>query len=260
MKVAGSLKIVSARERPDLAERAGERAGDVWPEYNKHGDVVSEYWSRLDEVFPDFQFVLHDEEDDEVLAEGHSIPCSWDGTVAGLPDGIDGVIAGGFRLREHGEAPTTLSALAIVILPEHRNRGLSRVMVDAMGGIAAEHGFANLIAPVRPSWKERYPLTPVERYVRWTRDDGLPFDPWLRVHHRLGGKILRPEPQSLRISGTVAEWEGWTEMRFPESGEYVFPNGLAPVVIEREADSGIYFEPNVWMRHRATTTATRSRT
>jgi hypothetical protein len=43
MTVAGSSEIVSARERPDLAERAGERANDVWPEYNKHGDVLSEY-------------------------------------------------------------------------------------------------------------------------------------------------------------------------------------------------------------------------
>jgi len=252
MRVAGSLKIVSARERPDLAERAGGRADDVWPEYNKHGDVLNQYWGHLGEVFPEFQFVLYEEAEDEVLAEGHSIPCAWDGTAAGLPDGIDCVIAEGFRLRELDEAPTTLSALAIVILPEHQNKGLSGVMVKAMAGIAAGHGLADLIAPVRPSWKERYPLTPIERYVRWTRDDGMPFDPWIRVHHRLGGEILRPAPQSLRITGTVAEWEEWTEMRFPESGEYVFPNGLTPVVIEREADRGLYFEPNVWMQHRVT--------
>jgi len=252
MRVAGSLKIVSARERPDLAERAAERADDVWPEYNKHGDVLNQYWGHLGEVFPDFQFVLYEEADDELLAEGHSIPCAWVGTVAGLPDGIDGVIAEGFRLRELDEAPTTLSALAIVILPEHQNKGLSSVMVKAMAGIAAGHGFADLIAPVRPSWKERYPLTPIERYVRWTRDDGMPFDPWIRVHHRLGAEILRPAPQSLRITGTVAEWEEWTEMRFLESGEHVFPNGLAPLVIEREADRGLYFEPNVWMQHRVT--------
>ena len=31
----------------------------------------------------------------------------------------------------------------------------------------------------------------------------------------------------MRISGTVAEWEEWTETAFPESGEYVFPRGLA---------------------------------
>jgi hypothetical protein len=39
-------------------------------------------------------------------------------------------------------------------------------------------------------------------------------------------------------------------MEFPESGEYVFPEGLAPLAVDREADLGRYWEPNVWMRHR----------
>jgi hypothetical protein len=71
----------------------------------------------------------------------------------------------------------------------------------------------------------------------------------MRVHERLGGQVLKPEPRSLRITGTVAEWESWTELAFPESGAYVFPNGLATVAIDCEADRGSYWEPNVWMRH-----------
>jgi hypothetical protein len=86
--------------------------------------------------------------------------------------------------------------------------------------------------------------------MRWTRDDGQAFDPWLRVHLRVGGEIMRAEPESLRITGTVAEWEEWTEMAFPVSGEYVFPEGLAPVSIDRDADRGLYWEPNIWIRHR----------
>jgi hypothetical protein len=38
-------------------------------------------------------------------------------------------------------------------------------------------------------------------------------------------------------------------MAFPESGEYVFPAGLATVNIDREADIGSYWEPNVWIVH-----------
>ena len=104
-----------------------------------------------------------------------------------------------------------------------------------------------MIAPVRPSWKERYPLTPIERYASWRRDDGLAFDPWIRVHERIGGEILKPEPESLRITGTVAEWEGWTGILYPEPGEYVFPRGLAALTVED--GKGRYWEPNVWMRH-----------
>jgi len=76
------------------------------------------------------------------------------------------------------------------------------------------------------------------------------FDPWMRVHERLGATILKPEPHSLRITGTVTEWEGWTQMTFPESGNYWFPRGLATVAINRAADRGRYWEPNVWMHHR----------
>jgi hypothetical protein len=71
---------------------------------------------------------------------------------------------------------------------------------------------------------------------------------YLREH--LGAEALRPEPHSLRITGAVAEWEAWTGVAFPESGEYVFPGGLALLAIDREADRGSYWEPNVWMRHR----------
>lgn len=38
-------------------------------------------------------------------------------------------------------------------------------------------------------------------------------------------------------------------MSFPESDEYRFPGGLAAVAIDREADTGAYWKPNVWMKH-----------
>ena len=244
-----SPRAVTCAERPDLWQRSDEEIVGVWPEYNHHGDILNEHWGKLDEEFRDFQFLLYDEDSDTVLAHGHSIPCAWDGTVEGLPAGIDGVIANGVRLREEDGEPDTLSALAIEIPPTHQGGGLSRTMIGAMREIAAGHGFANLIAPLRPTWKERYPLTPIERYARWTREDGLPFDPWIRLHVRLGAEILRPEPRSLLITGTVAAWEEWTEMAFPESGGYVFPHGLAPLEVDHEGDRGEYWEPNVWVRH-----------
>jgi hypothetical protein len=52
------------------------------------------------------------------------------------------------------------------------------------------------------------------------------------------------------IMGTVAEWEEWTAMAFPESGMYVVPEALDLVVIDREADTGRYAETNLWMQHR----------
>jgi hypothetical protein len=55
--------------------------------------------------------------------------------------------------------------------------------------------------------------------------------------------------QDLDGPGAVADWESWTKMRFPETGDYVFPQGLAPVRIERERDLGVYWEPNIRVIH-----------
>jgi hypothetical protein len=79
--------------------------------------------------------------------------------------------------------------------------------------------------------------------------DGLHLDPWIRTHQRLGARILRPAPRSMVITGTVAEWEAWTGMTFPQTGRYVVPDALDLVRVDREADRGSYAETNLWMRH-----------
>jgi hypothetical protein len=55
------------------------------------------------------------------------------------------------------------------------------------------------------------------------------------------------------IEGTVAEWESWSGMRFPDSGDYVVPGALCPVQMDVHADVGRYVEPNVWVHHPITT-------
>ena len=239
-----AIRIATVTERPDLLELAWERTQDTLPEYNNHGDVLNEYWPRLTEERPDFQFHLVGE-DDEILARARSIPVRWDGTVGDLPDGIDGAIARGF---DEGGA-NVLCALLIMVPRDVQGQGVSAAAVKAMSEIARKHRLGSLIAPVRPSWKERYPLVPIEQYAAWRRPDGLLFDPWMRVHERLGATVLRPEPHSLRITGTVGDWEEWTGMAFPDSDDYWFPGGLATVRIDRAGDSGTYWEPNVWMHH-----------
>jgi hypothetical protein len=239
------LNAFTVAERPDLAEPGWERTRDVIPEYNNHGDVLNRYWPRLTGERPDFQFHVASASG-EIFARACSIPVRWDGTVEDLPRGIDGAIARGF---DEGGA-NALCALVIMVPRDLQGRGMSGVALRAMVDLARRHSLEALIAPVRPSWKERYPLVPIERYMTWRRSDGLLFDPWMRVHERLGAAMLKPEPRSLKITGTVAEWEEWTGMSFPDSGDYCFPGGLTTLTIDRGADRGSYWEPNVWMRHR----------
>ena len=167
--------------------------------------------------------------------------------VAGMPAGWRHALRDGFDQPD----PDRLCAVAILIDPDAHGRGLSRLMLEHMRGLAAVRGW-ELVAPVRPTLKHRYPLTPMERYMQWRRDDGLLFDPWLRSHERVGAELVGVAPDSLVSEGTVADFEEWCGLAFPESGSYVVEGALVPVEIDLEADRGRYREPNVWMRHPAT--------
>jgi hypothetical protein len=179
-----------------------------------------------------------------VVGRGRSVPLRWDGTLADLPPGID---AAGLRAVTERAEPTALSALAAEVEGDQQGQGLSRVIIQAMPARGPAGRLGPLIAPVRPSWKDRYLLIPIAAYAAWRRADGLPFDPWMRVHARLGAAVLRPEPKSMQITAPVTNWQEWTGLLLPGPGQYVFPGGLAPLTVA----GGIreYWEPNVWMLH-----------
>jgi len=238
----------TAAERPDLVDR-GVDSSEVWPEYNRHGEVVNRWWNYLWEELPELQLMLYDDEADEVVAEGHTGAFAWDGRDETLPASFDELIELVITTKRAGDPVDTLTALAAEVLPAGRRRGLAAEILVAMRALAVSRGLTHLVAPVRPSWKDRYPLAPIDSYVRWRRDDGELLDPWMRLHERVGARISTPMPESLRITGTVAEWTSWTGLVFPVSGSYVFPEGLAPVEIDVDADRGAYWEPNVWMIH-----------
>jgi hypothetical protein len=249
-RTGGATVIVmhTAAERPDLWVR-GIASADVWPEYNLHGDVAGKWWDHLSDELADFQFVLHDEDIDTVVAEGHTAPFFWDGDDGSLPGSFDDTLELAFRQHRAGEPVNTLTALAAEVPRRGARRGLAERILGAMRALAERHGLEHLVAPVRPMLKHRYPLVAIDDYVAWRRDDGSAFDPWIRVHERLGARVGTPLPRSFRITGSVADWESWTGMAFPSSGDYVFPEGLATVHIDRAADRGIYWEPNVWLIH-----------
>lgn len=241
-------RLVSLAEQPDLRGPLGDHNVSVWPEFMLHSAVANRNWDLLFEIWPDYQLVLLDA-DDRIVAAHNSAPLAWDGTDAGLPDGWEDQFEWSVAQRRDGIEPTALGALQIVVGLDRQGTGLAGTMLTAMRENARAHGLHSVIACVRPTWKPRYPLVTIERYATWRRGDGLPFDPWIRLHVRLGGRIVRPSPRSMTITGTVADWESWTEMAFPESGEYVVPGACEPVRIERGADLGTYHDPNVWVVH-----------
>jgi GNAT superfamily N-acetyltransferase len=248
VRLPDGFTLVSFSERPDLVDASYAFNQAVWPRYMLEDSTADEHWDLLHEVFTGFQLVLLDG-DGRIAATNNSAPLWWDRADDGLPEGWDDQFIRTARDLGAGRSANTLGALQIVVDPERRGGRLAGLMVEAMRANARAHGLGAVIACVRPTDKHRYPLTPIERYASWIRPDGEPFDAWIRLHVRLGGRIVRGSPRAMTIRGTVAEWESWTGMAFPDSGPYVLPVATNPVQIDRERDEGVYHDANVWVVH-----------
>jgi len=126
---------------------------------------------------------------------------------------------------------------------------LKGFIAGVLGTLVMVIDLESLIIPVRPFGKRDYPLMPFSKYINWQRTDGSPFDPWLRVHWKMGALILKTAPKLLTVEGTIKEWENWANMHFADSGEYIVDDALKPVLIDCKNNYGLYEDPRLWMLH-----------
>jgi GNAT superfamily N-acetyltransferase len=244
------FKIITPNDLEDYDQRADQITDACWPEFIFHDIIPIKHWHELFDRFNEYQFAMFDNEANRMAAMGNSLPFHWEKDLSDLPEkGWDWVFLQAIENHKNGVTPNIQSAIQIAIHPDYQSQGLSSKMVKAMSAIGKSKGFKNLVAPVRPNQKSKYPLTSIDDYITWKTDEGLPFDAWLRVHARAGAKIIKPCHEAMTIRGTRAEWEAWTKLKFPQSGEYIIPGALNPIEMNVEKDEGVYIEPNVWMVH-----------
>lgn len=237
--------VVTAAETAGFLDKADAVSIPSWPEFMLHDEVANKYWITMHKQHPAFQFALVENDSKRWIAVGNSIPVKWQDKLEDLPDeGWDWALTSGIE----DENWNMLSAIAIQVHPDHRGKRLSSLMIRIMTAIGRSKGFNKLIAPVRPNLKHENPIMDMDLYIRW-RDFDILYDPWLRVHEKLGARIIKVCHKAMRIVGTVKTWEQWTGRSFLKSGEYIVKGALVPVNIDVEKDSGVYVEPNVWMVH-----------
>ncbi len=221
----------------------------VWPEFMHHDPVALEHWDGLYDRFPAYQFALLDRAGSPA-AIANSVPLAWDRRAEELPaEGWDWALIQSAADYTERLPLRTLCGIQIAIHPQYQGRRLSNIMLGIMRAMAGDHGFTRLIVPARPSLKSRYPLQSISTYITWKDDRGEPFDPWLRVHVRNGGKIVKVCERAMRVVGSLADWKEWTGLTFCESGDHIVPGALCPIRVDIEADLGEYIEPNVWVLH-----------
>jgi hypothetical protein len=223
-----------------------------WPEFMTKDPAGGFFYRYADRYWPEFSLLAVDRETGRAVAKAHSVPLFFDGDIAaGLPEGgWDWAIRTALHDRLNDVKPTMVSALEINIRSDLRGSGLSGVMLTAMRDNAARHGFTDLVAPVRPSGKPEEIQRPIDEYAHATRPDGLPVDPWLRVHVRAGATIVNVAHYSMTYAGTLDEWRAWTGLPFDRTGPVEVPGALSPIHCDTTQDHAVYVEPNVWVHHR----------
>ncbi|MFD0688124.1 N-acetyltransferase [Actinomadura fibrosa] len=242
------IEITTCAERPGLVPHL-YGIDENWPVFMRHDPVGNALLGRVPEAFPEHCVVATD--GGRVVARGQSVP--YDATLSERREpparGWDGVLVWAFADRRAGRPGTAASALDITIDVAYLGQGLSRRMLAALRDAAARQGHDALWAPVRPTEKHLCPHVPMDEYIQRRRGDGLPADPWLRVHARVGGVIGKVAPASMTISGSLDEWRRWTGLPFDRGGAVEVPGALVPVHCDTAHGHAVYVEPNVWVRH-----------
>ncbi len=251
-----SLTIVPLSQKPELeALLWGDELMSSWPEFMLNDPIANLYYDhvRFERNF-DYMLVAYDDNAPEkILARAFSVPfCLGEAyRRQELPDGgWDSVVRWADQDFMLQRQPNVVSALEITIAASAKGQGLSGKMLQAMFNNIRRLGFNDLYAPVRPLLKHLEPNTAIEAYAQRTREDGLPFDPWLRVHVRAGGKIVKVAPYSMVVAHTLETWRAWTGQPFDQTGTCIVPQALVPVHVSVEQNHAVYVEPNVWVHHR----------
>ncbi|MEV3990296.1 N-acetyltransferase [Streptomyces sp. NPDC049837] len=244
------LCITTLAERPELQGALWEMR-DLWPEFMLHDPIGWANMGRIVAELPEYVLVATDA-GGAVVARAFSVPFQLRAEGRGeLPaTGWDQVLLWAFSDRRHGRIPDTVSAIEVAVDARVQGEGLSGRMLAAMRDNARQLGFREVVAPVRPSGKHREPGVPMGEYAFRTREeDGLPHDPWLRVHVRAGGVVEAVAPASMTIAHSVERWREWTGLPFDTDGPVEVEGALVPVRCEASQGYAVYVEPNVWVRH-----------
>lgn len=119
-----SVHFYTFDERPVLARRYYDEAEEIWPpemEFVYHDEVCEDYWPRLGEVFPEFQFVAYDAARDAFLAVANTVPLAWSGVDADLPEGVPDTLRRAFADADGGIVATAARCLR-ASSPRHGRR------------------------------------------------------------------------------------------------------------------------------------------
>ncbi|BBH51843.1 non-ribosomal peptide synthetase [Fluviispira sanaruensis] len=241
-----NYRIYTLAQRPELLRKLNIIHAQSWPKYFEGSAILVDLWPKIYSEFSEYQILIVDEKD-EIAAIGNSIPIYWDGTCKNLPNGWDGALESAFK--ETQTEPNTLLILAGIVAEPYQSRGLSSEILKLFKIIAQANELEKILVAVRPTGKAQFPEIKFTDWCSLRREDGQLKDNWLRMHERIGGKILKIDLNSQFIKARIDEWESWTQFHIMNSGPIHFPETLQEAVVDFSDNSVTYYDPAVWVEH-----------
>ena len=243
------LNITPFSERPELLAHVADLEAESFPKFIEEDRVWADVSPHFYDEFSAFQFFVIDSSNEQLAAVCNTVPFGWNGDPAQLP-GYHQMLISALADWRSGKKPNTLSGVQVIVHQNYRGHDVPGLVFTEIAELADQHGLSSVMSAVRPTLKDRYPLTPIEEYAHWRRADGQLFDPWLRAQELMGSTMIQPVAESTVIEAQISDWEEWTGMQFPASGEYWLPEGLSTLTIDLESDVGRHCEPHVWFKHK----------
>lgn len=275
-------------KKREIIVAVGRSIPFYWPELESISkSQIAKWLSEGDEVCEEFLKTLPDGGWDTIVARGVRQHC-FNNITSEWEQHTEVMLTEDQRRDERiclePNQPNALSALSITVREDRRGMGLAEALVEELRKAAKEEGFKVLVAPLRPTRKASFPSLSMETYISWIEDlhlsqrskrrmenitvtKQLPFDSWLRKHIRLGGKVVKIASESMRVEGSIDDWQRWTGIDIPRILEEVGENevkvdtdeqvyvevkiegGLVPLKVYVGDGTCTYVEPNVWVCH-----------
>lgn len=240
-----AFEVALPHEAPGLTAQIAYEP--LWPRFLFAAPSMRLY-RPLAALWPYAQLLLAEPGSGRLLGWMDTAPARWDGDDEGLPDGWDALMERAVEDLRAGREPDTLAMMSLSLLPGARGRGLGGACIELARTLAASLSLRAVLAPVRPTLKSAHPHMDMGDYVRRTRPDGLPEDPWLRAHMRAGGRFAGVAERSTVLEARLTDWEDWGAALSP-TGTWTVEGALAPLTPLPDGRSARYTEPNVWVVH-----------
>ncbi len=191
----------------------------------------------------------------QLVGHGITTRIAWDQNKEHLPSGWQGVVRTSY-LQTHVEHADkdTLVGLFIFIEDQFRQQGWANNVIEEMRSLAKQQNLRALIIPLRPPlrYKKEYAAMPMVDFAGLRRDDGHPQDHWIRLHTRLGAKVLCASEKSHQHAMSVQDFHSqFSATPLTHSGDVLIErNGeWYKIYADLEHDFVLINQGCVWVQH-----------